>query len=171
MVYFLQCDKTGLIKIGASDRLHHRVKEVQNEHHSTFTVLGVVDGHKQEERNLHIQFAHLRCDKEWFSPDDELVEFITRRARSWEGSTAKPRRIKHEPKLQRYKYAPKQILASKQIDPAIARKVRYLARVSGTSDGEVISLLLARQLGEPATWSVTPELLEALEKPIPALTA
>lgn len=90
MVYFLQRPEGGLIKIGKSIRLTERLKVLSDQAGCQLRVLAVIDGNYPEERSLHLRFDHLRVDLEWFDPAQELIDFIAREARPWDGRDEAP---------------------------------------------------------------------------------
>jgi T5orf172 domain len=72
--YFIQGEKTGLIKIGKSRDLPQRFKDLQA---ASPDILVVLKSHKGDvERTLHKAFASLRLHGEWFTPGQELLDFI-----------------------------------------------------------------------------------------------
>lgn len=94
MIYFLQAPDGGLIKIGTTIRLTERLKVHQTETRQRLLVLGVMDGARKRERELHRQFASIRVypgwQSEWFHPDTGLIEFIAHHARAWDGTDEAP---------------------------------------------------------------------------------
>lgn len=80
MIYFLQAEKGDKhIKIGFTDVYTHRSKTL-NKQHGTLNLLGVMDGDKAIERQLHAQFKALRINRheEWFRVAPELLDFIAK---------------------------------------------------------------------------------------------
>jgi hypothetical protein len=72
IVYFIQ---SGVyVKIGATVNLVQRLQSITVPEEPV--VLLTLDGYKTREKAFHQQFAHLRCNREWFHLKDELLEFI-----------------------------------------------------------------------------------------------
>lgn len=75
-VYFIQAEAAGLVKVGYSDRPEERVKAIQGMSPIPLRLLGWMPGTRQDERDLHMRFAHLHSHGEWFRVDDELSALI-----------------------------------------------------------------------------------------------
>ncbi len=60
VIYFLQSESTGLIKIGVTNSLHRRMKEFSTGNAERHDLLLVVAGTPKDERAFHLQFAVLR---------------------------------------------------------------------------------------------------------------
>ena len=78
MIYFARL-KTGLIKIGYTDHLERRVRELRIECESTMDVLATEPGDRWRESCLHRRFGSLRCPRwtELFRPGLDLAAHIT----------------------------------------------------------------------------------------------
>lgn len=77
-VYFFQRGEDGPIKIGASNDLARRFREIQTGCAEPLRVLGVVVlGGRQMEQRLHTMFAVDRLHGEWFRPTQFLYEVIS----------------------------------------------------------------------------------------------
>jgi hypothetical protein len=77
LIYFMQSVDGGPVKIGFSENVAQRHKELESHYKLNLTVLAVMDGGKEEERGLHDRFSHLRFGRtEQFQPVLELMEFI-----------------------------------------------------------------------------------------------
>lgn len=85
MVYFVQPKSGGLIKIGTSLKLSVRLKALAKEAGCPLVVLGVVKGEQRKEKELHHRFAIHRERGEWFRPAPELIRYISRHTRRWDG--------------------------------------------------------------------------------------
>lgn len=75
IVYFLQVDPGGPIKIGYSRRgrnFERRIAALQSASAWPLKVTRTFPGTKSLEQRLHIVFAALRMRGEWFYPDPEL---------------------------------------------------------------------------------------------------
>ena len=90
MVYFLQAEGGGAVKIGTSLRLSSRLKTLGKEQGLALQVLGITKGERRREKELHWRFAHLRIQGEWFQPGAELMRFIKRSSHPWDGADECP---------------------------------------------------------------------------------
>ena len=79
MIYFAQPIGGGPIKIGFTDDLDLRVKQIEGHYGQPLALLGTMPGGCEEERDIHLQFAHLRFGRtEQFRPASDLLAFIGR---------------------------------------------------------------------------------------------
>lgn len=76
MIYFIQDGENGPIKIGYSDDVAGRIKELSTSTHNDLRVLLVISGEYEQETQLHKRFSLAHKKREWFWPVKELVEFI-----------------------------------------------------------------------------------------------
>ena len=77
MIYFIQQGKRGPIKIGhVKWYIKGRLEGLQVGNPEVLRCLGTIEGTKDTERELHIQFNHLNIRGEWFTPSQELVDLI-----------------------------------------------------------------------------------------------
>jgi len=76
-VYWIQEGTDGPIKIGRTCNVRKRRKELQTGNARRLNVLATVPGDRHTERTLHLTFAHLRLDGEWFKPEPDLLQYIT----------------------------------------------------------------------------------------------
>jgi hypothetical protein len=70
VVYFVRFG--GLVKIGWTSNLKRRMSDVPNEE-----ILGTTAGTMEDEKRCHAAFAHLRVKGEWFTPEPDLMAFIS----------------------------------------------------------------------------------------------
>jgi hypothetical protein len=78
-VYFVQAVDGGPIKIGYTENLTVRVKQLEATYARSLALLRAVEGGRIEEHAIHCQFAHLRLGRtEQFRPAPELLDFIGR---------------------------------------------------------------------------------------------
>jgi Meiotically up-regulated gene 113 len=85
-VYFAQLTARGLIKIGCSTNVKHRLWALNSTYREPLALLHVMPGDHETERQTHERFAHLRIKlldcrdrwhwTEWFWPGLELMAFI-----------------------------------------------------------------------------------------------
>lgn len=78
MIYFVQGQRTGMIKIGHSDVVKTRLTTLRTGSPERLRVLALMDGTRHDEQELHRRFAAHRSHGEWFHPRDELLLFIER---------------------------------------------------------------------------------------------
>ena len=76
MIYFIQ--HTDFIKIGYTKEIHKRLNQLQVSCPVKLKVLGLIPGGFEDESKHHIMFEHLRSHGEWFSANQELIDFIAK---------------------------------------------------------------------------------------------
>lgn len=76
VIYFVQVDGAGPIKIGFTENLEKRIQGMLTATPGTIKVLATRPGTLAEERVLHQRFAHLRVSREWFRPEEDLITYI-----------------------------------------------------------------------------------------------
>ncbi len=81
VIYFIQSEHGGPIKIGRADDLAKRLVGLQTSRPDELVVLVAVPGTVSQERELHDRFAAFREKGEWFSPCPELMGLIKRVSR------------------------------------------------------------------------------------------
>lgn len=74
-VYFIQASN-GLIKIGISGNATHRLANLRTMSPLPLTLLAIMPGDFSDEVAMHLRFAKHRLHGEWFTPADELLDFI-----------------------------------------------------------------------------------------------
>lgn len=77
MIYFIQGEKTGLIKIGMANDVVHRPAALQLGSPDKLTILGVIED-ADGDHKYHARFALDWFHSEWFYPSSELMSFISR---------------------------------------------------------------------------------------------
>jgi|SRR5665213_1004360 len=75
VIYFLQGEVTGMIKISHCRNLQANIQASKQFCSEELTLLGKVNGSLADCNELHQQFAHLRAHDDWFHSDVELLEF------------------------------------------------------------------------------------------------
>jgi hypothetical protein len=80
VVYFIQAtDEIGPIKIGTSEDVPARIRQLEATYNRPLAVLATMPGGRDEERAIHERFSHLRFGRtEQFQPDPDLLDFISR---------------------------------------------------------------------------------------------
>ena len=76
-LYFLK-DRHGAIKIGATTNFPKRLKELSYRMREALTVLCVVDGASNQERDYQKRFREHRIKGEWFHPHPDILAEIER---------------------------------------------------------------------------------------------
>ena len=74
VVYFFRSGP--FIKIGTTTKLKHRLQNVQTSHPTPVELVASQRGDKRLERELHMRFASLRVNGEWFREVDELAAYV-----------------------------------------------------------------------------------------------
>jgi len=80
VIYFIQSIDGGPIKIGHSSDPETRICTIAQSFgkgKADFRILGVTDGERPEEREIHKKFAHINLHGEWFKPTQALLDYIT----------------------------------------------------------------------------------------------
>ncbi|HFH3763250.1 GIY-YIG nuclease family protein [Pseudomonas aeruginosa] len=75
MVYFIR-NSRGSIKIGSSMNVEDRLHHLETGAGERLELIASVPGSFGAERELHARFTGLREHGEWFSPGEELLEYI-----------------------------------------------------------------------------------------------
>lgn len=79
MIYFLQSPGGGPIKIGTTENMDVRHKQLESHYGQPLALLASLDGSREEERAIHERFAEHRLGRtEQFRPVAEIMEFIGR---------------------------------------------------------------------------------------------
>lgn len=76
VVYFIEAEGSGRIKIGTTDRLDKRLAALRASSPLPLNLIATIAGDFNDERRLHHRFAHLRLHGEWFSAAPELLAFL-----------------------------------------------------------------------------------------------
>jgi hypothetical protein len=82
MIYFVQADRVGLIKIGFAEDPESRLRELQVGSPVRLRLLRAEEGGREREAALHRRFAHARSHGEWFFPVPDLLAYVGRPGRS-----------------------------------------------------------------------------------------
>ena len=81
MIYFIQSENGGLIKIGYTYKsAKSRLSQLQTGSPDKLIILKTEEGDEHYERELHTRFKDLRQHGEWFRPGMELISHIVKRA-------------------------------------------------------------------------------------------
>ena len=79
MIYFMQPTTGGPVKIGHTADVDARHRQLESHYGQPLAILATIDGGRDEERELHQRFGHLRFGRtEQFRPGSALMAFIGR---------------------------------------------------------------------------------------------
>ena len=78
MIYFIQANGDGPIKIGYSGNPQARLRNLQSGHYDKLALLGTMAGDVEVEQKVQEQFATYRIRGEWFEPVSPIFDFIKR---------------------------------------------------------------------------------------------
>lgn len=81
-VYFIQIGDSGDIKIGYTNNIKKRLKELQTGSPKKLKLLGYIDGGRTKEQELHSQFKQYRVNGEWFRLHQEIVDYINKNTKT-----------------------------------------------------------------------------------------
>lgn len=81
VVYFVQGEITGLIKIGSTGNILSRMGQLQRASADVLRLLHLQSGTRADELVLHATFAPWRKHGEWFEPAAPLLRYIAKHAR------------------------------------------------------------------------------------------
>jgi hypothetical protein len=84
VIYFAQAECGGPIKIGYADAVGERVADLQIAMPQRLVVLGVMDGTRSTENEMHRRLHHIRVRGEWFQDCHELRRLIAEYARPFD---------------------------------------------------------------------------------------
>lgn len=76
IIYFVQLEKIGPIKIGTASNLHKRLYYLQTANPYKINVLYCYEGAKEDEASWHKYFIHYNIKGEWFHPDKSIFDEI-----------------------------------------------------------------------------------------------
>jgi transcriptional regulator with XRE-family HTH domain len=76
MIYFVQYGYDGPIKIGYAKNIRNRLAFLQVASPFDLILIGQIEGDRSYERKLHRKFKKSRLTGEWFTPTDDLIEFL-----------------------------------------------------------------------------------------------
>lgn len=81
LIYFIQEQSNGYIKIGITANLKKRLIALQTANPNKLILIGCIiylnkEKAKETESNFHKNFSHLKINGEWFQPKKELRDFL-----------------------------------------------------------------------------------------------
>lgn len=80
MIYFLRAKDSGNIKIGYSTNPEQRKAGLQSAHYEELEFVGLMDGTIDDETVIKRRFAKHKIRGEWYSPHQEILDFIATNA-------------------------------------------------------------------------------------------
>lgn len=75
-VYFIRAHGTGAIKIGCSQNPWARLQSLRTASSEPLQLITAIDGDFTKEQKLQERFKHLRRNREWFNPGQDLLAYI-----------------------------------------------------------------------------------------------
>lgn len=75
-MYFIQGENGGPIKIGVTDNIDKRLKQMQTGNPEKLILLHLTYGGRNLEEELHLKFSQYLYRGEWFNPAKEILEYI-----------------------------------------------------------------------------------------------
>jgi len=78
VIYFIQQENDGAIKIGISNNFKKRLRQLQTGSPYKLNILTIINGDEELEKQLHSKFAEYRLSGEWFKPVEKLVNYINK---------------------------------------------------------------------------------------------
>jgi hypothetical protein len=82
MIYFIQPQRGGPVKIGYARKPENRLRELQCGNPYPLQIVAVVDGGWTTEAVLHKRFASGRMEGEWFEPDTPGLAALIAKAKA-----------------------------------------------------------------------------------------
>jgi DNA-binding XRE family transcriptional regulator len=74
MLYFIKNGR--YVKIGHTNNIKLRLSDLQVANPERLSVIGLIEGSRNDEAELHNKFKHLSAGGEWFYYTEELIDFI-----------------------------------------------------------------------------------------------
>ena len=74
--YFIECERTGLIKIGVSEKPWGRLSKIQSDNPGELVMLAIVAKGEDYERAMHRLFERDHVRGEWFEKSTALTAYI-----------------------------------------------------------------------------------------------
>lgn len=76
MIYFIQVENNGPIKIGSAKDPEQRLKHLQIGNHKKLNLIAVMHGESPLESKIHRDLKDFRRSGEWFNPTTEVLDYI-----------------------------------------------------------------------------------------------
>lgn len=79
MVYFIKLEETSFVRIGFTNDLEGRVRNLKSSNPHKIRVIGTCEGERQMESYYHSAFKNLHVHGDWFREGPELKKFLESR--------------------------------------------------------------------------------------------
>jgi hypothetical protein len=139
VIYFIQVDEAGPIKIGYTTDLEERMACLQKQHPTPLRLLASVQGSRREERQVLLTFAADRLRGEWFRPTERLLSLIAHVVETGSLYLPEAERVKEAWKMDDHRRA----------GPVGIGRNRSAAKVDPERPAAVAVKEAARMLGKP----------------------
>jgi len=75
-LYFIECEVTGILKIGISKNPEKRLRNLQSSSPTKLKLRAVFANKGHWEQSLHKQFNYTHSHDEWFYPNNEIEQLL-----------------------------------------------------------------------------------------------
>lgn len=76
-IYFIS-QNNKMCKIGFTNNIHHRLKELSTSSPFPLILLGYFEGSMKDEKMLHKKFAEFNIQREWYILNQEIIDYINK---------------------------------------------------------------------------------------------
>lgn len=76
VIYFVKDNLSNRVKIGITSDLHVRLSSLKAKHGGQLELIGLLPGDRDTEKTLHLRFAEFHIGNEWFTPSEEIAQFV-----------------------------------------------------------------------------------------------
>lgn len=83
-IYFVYAAEVNRVKIGRAIKPFERMWGIKTNSPCEVTLLGVIVGDREKEKQLHRRFKYLWSHNEWFVYGDEIREYVRTNARPYD---------------------------------------------------------------------------------------
>jgi hypothetical protein len=84
-MYAIQAGHFGAVKLGITRDPRDRLRELQTSNAEPLRLVAAWRSFREEERQIHEEFADLRLRGEWFRPHDEILRLVRGMAATYRG--------------------------------------------------------------------------------------
>lgn len=114
VVYFIQVENEGPVKIGWTRNLLNRFQTIQTCNHEVLTLLAALRGNRKLEREMQAKFRAYLIRGEWYRPSSDLRSFLSEQPdgiaasfnEAWEGDCADCESPKTEILVEGFSFTP-----------------------------------------------------------------
>lgn len=82
-VYFIQAESGGPVKIGWSLTPVERRGQIQYGNPEVLRIIGLIEGSRDKEAEMHVRFAQSHVRGEWFADTGDLMRLIREEGQEW----------------------------------------------------------------------------------------